>query len=279
VLQQDSGLVPATGSHRDASIDVDGVRKTYKTRDGDVEAIRGATFRVESGELVAVVGPSGCGKSTLLKMVAGLIPYEEGTIRVAGAPARAGNPDVGIMLQSPVLFPWRTVLENVLLPTEVFGMDRATAVRRAKEMLELVGLSDFEAKHAWELSGGMQQRVSLCRLLVFEPSILLMDEPFGSLDEFTRERLNSEIAMLQEELHRTVLYVTHNITEAIFLADRVVAMSARPGRVLGTVDSRLPRPRSLEMMRTETMVQLVGKVRDMLQIDHVAPEPKRGEEQ
>ena len=277
--QQASGLASATGSHGDASIDVHGVRKTYKTLDGDVEAIRDATFRVESGELVAVVGPSGCGKSTLLKMVAGLIPYDEGSIQVAGVPAQAANPDVGIMLQSPVLFPWRTVLENVLLPTEVFGMDRTIAVRRANEMLDLVGLAGFEAKHPWELSGGMQQRVSLCRLLVFEPSILLMDEPFGSLDEFTRERLNSEIAMLQEQSHRTVLYVTHNITEAIFLADRVVAMSARPGRVLGIVYSRLPRPRSLEMLRTETMAQLVGEVRDMLQIDHAAPEPRRGDEQ
>ena len=239
--------------------------------------MRDVSFDVRAGEFISLVGPSGCGKSTILKMVAGLIPYEGGSIEVSGSPPRAGRREIGIMLQSPVLFPWRTVMNNVLLPIQVFRMDAAEGRRRAQEILDLVGLSGFEQKHPWELSGGMQQRVNLCRLLVFEPAVLLMDEPFAALDEFTRERLNNELASLHEQLHRSVLYVTHNIPEAVFLSDRIVVMGTQPGRVLGIIEVDLPRPRSIEILDSEPVVELVRGVRHMFHVEGVAGSDDRVE--
>jgi NitT/TauT family transport system ATP-binding protein len=245
-------------------IDVDGLSKTYSSRKGEVEALRNVSLSVEPGEFVSLVGPSGCGKSTLLHIVGGLIPYTEGTIRVVGAPARAGRREIGMMLQRSVLLPWRNILKNVLLPTETFGIDSAVADARAKHFLELVGLGGFEDKHPWELSGGMQQRASLARLLVCEPEILLMDEPFAALDEFTRERLNVELTGLQESLGRTVLYVTHNIAEAVFLSDRVVVMKPRPGEVIDIVDVDLPRPRTLELLGEPRLSEIALDIRHKL---------------
>jgi NitT/TauT family transport system ATP-binding protein len=264
---QTSTPVPTDG--QSPAISVTDLGKVYPTRHGAVEAVRRATFSVDRGEFVSLVGPSGCGKSTILHIVAGLLEFEGGDVKMAGSPAKAGRRDVGIMLQRPVLFPWRTVLQNVLLPTQVFKMDRESGKRqelkqRAAELIELVGLHGFEEKYPWELSGGMQQRASLARLLVFEPEILLMDEPFAALDEFTRERLNSELARLHESLGRTVLYVTHNIQEAVFLSDRVVVMKPRPGEVLEIVDIPLERPRRIEMVADPQMAALVARIRTKL---------------
>lgn len=250
-----------------ASVDVRGVGKSYATRSGRVDAVREVNFSMEDGEFVALVGPSGCGKSTILKMVAGLVSYDAGEIQVAGGAAQPGRPEVGVMLQSPVLFPWRTVRQNVLLPLEVFGQDMNAGRQRAQGILELVGLTGFEDKYPWELSGGMQQRVNLSRLLVYEPSILLMDEPFASLDEFTRERLNLEIASLHERLYRSVLFVTHNILEAVFLSDRILVMSPRPGTIVGEVESSLPRPRVPSLIDSEPMVETVRAVRALLKTE------------
>jgi NitT/TauT family transport system ATP-binding protein len=257
---------PAWDGEEDAStvISVDQLHKTYASRAGAVEAVRSASFEVKRGEFVALVGPSGCGKSTILHIVAGLLDFDTGTVQVAGSPARSGRRDVGIMLQRPVLLPWRTVLDNVRLPAEIFKLDDGSARRHAAELLELVGLHGFEDKYPWELSGGMQQRVSLARTLVFEPEILLMDEPFAALDEFTRERLNSELAKLHESLGRSVVYVTHNIQEAVFLADRVVVMKPRPGEILDVVDIPLPRPRRIEMIAQPESAELVARIRNRL---------------
>jgi NitT/TauT family transport system ATP-binding protein len=246
------------------SIRIDSLTKVYETRRGVVEALRDVSLDVARGEFVSLVGPSGCGKSTILKIAAGLVPYETGSVLVAGEPAHTASRDAAIMLQTPVLFPWRTVMDNVLLPAEVLGLDMKAARGRAEELLRLVGLEGFSDKYRWELSGGMQQRVSLARLLVPEPSILLMDEPFSALDELTRETLFLELARIHEQLRRTVLYVTHNVLEAVFLSDRVVVMDARPGQVLGIVDIDLPRPRQLEILNSARMAELAGEVRNML---------------
>jgi NitT/TauT family transport system ATP-binding protein len=243
------------------AVELTGVGKRFWTRSGPVDAILDATFSVQNGEFVSLVGPSGCGKSTLLKIIAGLLPFDRGAVQVGGAPARAGREEVGIMLQSAVLFPWRTVMQNVLLPVEVFHRDRATGRARAREILELVGLATFSEKYPKELSGGMQQRASLSRLLVYDPSILLMDEPFGALDEFTRLRLNFELAAIHERFHKTVVFVTHNIAEAVFLSDRVVAMSAHPGRIVRVVDITLPRPRTPQMVDSPEMASCMRELR------------------
>ena len=246
------------------AVSVKDLSKTYNTRRGPVEAVRRSSFDVRRGEFVALVGPSGCGKSTILKIAAGLIPFNEGTVMVGGEDARSGRRDVGIMFQAPVLLPWRTVLDNVLLPMEIFGLTSSEAKDRAHELLNTVGLRGFDDKYPWELSGGMQQRASLARVLVYEPGILLMDEPFSALDEFTREHLNVELAMIHETYGRSVLYVTHNIQEAVFLADRVVVMKPHPGEVLDVVDTNLPRPRSLDVLLEEETTRLVTGIRRKL---------------
>ena len=246
------------------AVTIEHLTKTYATRDGIVEAVSDVSFRVGRGEVISLVGPSGCGKSTVLKMIAGLVPYDSGAIDVAGSPAAAGRRDCGIMLQSPVLLPWRTVLENVLLPVEVMGLDRQPARARADELIRLVGLTGFEHKRPWELSGGMQQRASLARLLVFEPEILLMDEPFAALDEFTRERLDTELVGLQERLHRTIVYVTHNIGEAVMLSDVVIVMTPRPGRIVDCVEVDLPRPRDADVLTSPRGVDLIAHIRAAL---------------
>jgi NitT/TauT family transport system ATP-binding protein len=243
---------------------VEELRKTYQTRAGSVEAVRRATFSAAPGEFVTMVGPSGCGKSTVLKIIAGLETFDGGIVEVAGRPAAAGRRDCGIMMQSPVLFAWRTVLANVLLPIEVFGMDKDAAHARAVELLDTVGLSEFHDKYPWELSGGMQQRVSLARLLVFDPDVLLMDEPFGALDEFTRERMNFEVASLHERLRRLVVFVTHNILEAVILSDKVVVMKPRPGEVVEVVDIDLPRPRGPRTLEDPRTTELVNHIRHVL---------------
>ena len=254
-----------TSHDMNTGIRIAGANKIYETADGgQVEALRGVDLDIRSGEFVSFLGPSGCGKSTLLHMVAGLLSPSDGKIEVRGKPAAAGRADMAIMLQAPVLFPWRTVIDNIMLPVEILRLDKAKARRRAEELLELTHLSEFTNKHVWELSGGMKQRVSLARALVTDPSLLLMDEPFSALDEFTRARLNVELARLHSDLGRTTLFVTHNIAEAVFLSDRIVCMRPRPGEVIDVIDVTLPWPRTRDLVGTPEVVAIENRVRQAI---------------
>ena len=222
-----------------------GVSRTFTGRSGQVEALRGIDLEVADGEFVAVVGRSGCGKSTLLRIIAGLLPATEGKVIVAGEPVSKPRRDIAMLFQRPALLPWRTVLDNVLLPVEIFGWGKAKYRARALELLDMVGLAGFEKRLPHELSGGMQQRVSLCRSLIAEPRVLLMDEPFSALDALTREELSVELQRIHMENSSTIVFVTHSIDEAVLLADRVVVLTPRPGRIRKIVDVDIPRPRTL----------------------------------
>jgi NitT/TauT family transport system ATP-binding protein len=240
------------------------ITKRYVTAKGTIEALQATDLQIREGEFVSLVGPSGCGKSTVLHIIAGLIEPSGGTLQVAGQPARAGRPDTAIMLQKPVLLPWRTVERNVLLRAELLGMDKSAARQRTAELLDLVGLAKFAGKYPWELSGGMRQRAGLAQTLVSNPAIVLMDEPFSAVDEFTRERLNVEVAALHDRLHRTSVFVTHNIHEAAFLSDRIVVMRAHPGSIITVIQSALPRPRTPESFADPRMQKTVSEIRDAL---------------
>lgn len=247
-----------------SSVRVEGVSKLFQTPGGTLTALDGIDLDVADGEFVALVGPSGCGKSTLLNIAGGLMSPSAGSVTVGGERLEGPRRDIGMMFQRPVLFPWRTVLENVLLPAEVFRLDRTEYRRRALEVLALTGLEEFAGSYPYQLSGGMQQRAALGRVLLCEPALLLMDEPFGALDEFTREALNIELMRISAAGRKTVLFVTHNINEAVFLADRVVAMTPRPGRVARVVDVPFPRPRDRGVMREPGFAEAVFAVRDLL---------------
>jgi len=244
-----------------ALIEIDGVSKTYETADGPVESLKPLTFAIDDGEFIAIVGPSGCGKSTLLKMVAGLLPVTSGEIRLGGRRVDGPPDDVGIVFQSAVLLAWRTVLENVMLQIEMRRLDKAKYLPKAQALLRLVGLDGFEKKLPWQLSGGMQQRASICRALVHDPAVLLMDEPFGALDAMTREKMNVELQRIWFETKKTVLFITHSIPEAVFLADRVLVMSERPGTIAAIYDVKLPRPRSLRVMGQSDFGELTQTIR------------------
>ncbi len=229
-------------------IQLQGVEKTYRTRRGDlVPAVEGITLDIAENEFVTLVGPSGCGKSTLLKLVAGLTPVSGGSVHVRDTVVRDPFPDVGIVFQHPVLLPWRTVLDNVLFSADMLGLDLKRCRSRALELLALSGLVGFETRLPRELSGGMQQRVAICRALLPDPSLLLMDEPFGALDAMTREELGFELLRIWEARRKTILFVTHSIPEAILLADKVVVMTPRPGRLARVITIDLPRPRTVEL--------------------------------
>jgi len=234
----------------EAVIDVRALTKRYDTGREPVLALENIAFSVPEGAFVAVVGPSGCGKSTLLKILAGLLPSTEGEAWLRGRPITGPRRDIGVVFQSPVLFPWRSVLDNVLLPVDVQRLGRDRYEKVAMDLLALVGLTGFEHRYPWELSGGMQQRVAITRALVHDPAMLLMDEPFGALDAMTREHMNLELQRIWLEKKKTVLFITHSIPEAVFLGDRVLVMTPRPGRILEDVAVDLPRPRSLEVMNT-----------------------------
>jgi NitT/TauT family transport system ATP-binding protein len=242
-------------------IDWRGVSKTYRPRAGEGPSRRPIDVTVGEGEFVVVVGPSGCGKTTLLKMIAGLLPPSEGEIRVEGKAITSPHGGVGIVFQTAMLLPWRSVLQNVMMPVEVKHLPRAEYQPRAMALLKMVGLSGFESKYPWQLSGGMQQRASICRALVHDPQIVLMDEPFGALDAMTRERMNVELQRIQRETRKTVLLITHSIPEAVFLADRVLVMSERPGAIAATYQVSLPRPRSLDVLSDPTFVELTQTIR------------------
>jgi NitT/TauT family transport system ATP-binding protein len=229
-------------------IRLDHVEKTYRTRRGDlVPALDDITLEVGENEFVTLVGPSGCGKSTLLKLVSGLVPVTRGQIHIRNQAVSEPFPDVGFVFQQPVLLPWRSVLDNVLFSVEMLGLDPRQYRKPAGDLLELTGLAGFEHRYPRELSGGMQQRVAICRALLPDPSLLLMDEPFGALDAMTREEMSLELLRIWEERRKTILFVTHSIPEAILLADRVVVMTPRPGRIARVLSVDLPRPRTMDL--------------------------------
>ncbi len=233
---------------------------------GDVVALDSIDLEVKPGELVSLIGPSGCGKSTLLRIVGDLIQPSAGEAVVNGKPAHQArlDRDYGIVFQDAVLYDWRTVSKNISLPLEMLGWDRGRRANRVREMIELVDLGGFENHHPWQLSGGMQQRVAIARALSFDPPLLLMDEPFGALDEMTRERLNMELLQIWQRSGGTILFVTHSISEAVFLSTRVVVMSSRPGRITGIVDIDLPQPRTVDTREESRFFELVTEVRELL---------------
>jgi NitT/TauT family transport system ATP-binding protein len=246
-------------------ITIDKLEKTYRTKSGGaVKALKAVTLAIEPQEFVVVVGPSGCGKTTLLRILAGLAVPSGGQVRLREQTVRGPRRDVGVVFQDAVLLPWRTVLANVMLPAQVLGLDRAACLRRAAELLELVGLRGFEDKYPHELSGGMRQRVSIARALLHDPSLLLMDEPFGALDAMTREAMNLELLAIWHAAKKTVFFITHSIPEAVLLADRVVVMSARPGRIVETLTIDLPRPRTLDIFSHPRAAQYVARIRQCL---------------
>ena len=235
-----------------------------------VTALDRVSLSVAEGEFISLIGPSGCGKTTLLRVIADLEQITSGSVRVNGMSAREARlaRAYGYVFQAPALFPWRTVLANVCLPLEIQGSDKAAARRTAHEHLERVGLGGFEGKYPWQLSGGMQQRVSIARALGFEPKLLMMDEPFGALDEITRDRLNEQLLRLWEKERRTVVFVTHSIPEAVFLSSRIVVMSPRPGRIVEVIESDLPADRTLDVRETPRFVELAHRVRVALREGH-----------
>jgi NitT/TauT family transport system ATP-binding protein len=256
---------------RDVVVELTGVAKVFglsggRAAGGTVEALTGIDLAIHRGEFISLIGPSGCGKSTLLRLVGDLTPTTSGTVIVNGKPAERArlDRDYGMVFQAPVLFDWRTVQKNVELPLEIIGRSKAEREAKARQMLDLVELSDFTEHQPWQLSGGMQQRVAIARALVLDPAILLMDEPFGALDEMTRERMNLELLQIWDRTGTTVIFVTHSIPEAVFLSTRVVVMSARPGRITKIVPIDLPRERSVETRELERYFELVTAVREGL---------------
>jgi NitT/TauT family transport system ATP-binding protein len=243
------------------------IRKLGKTfREGEVVALEEIDLEIQPREFISLIGPSGCGKSTLLRIIGDLIKPSTGEIVVNGKSAHQArlDRDYGIVFQDAVLYDWRTVARNIALPLEMAGWSRARRDERVREMLELVELTGFEKRHPWQLSGGMQQRVSIARALSFSPALLLMDEPFGALDEMTRERLNAELLRIWAETGSTVVFVTHSIAEAVFLSTRVVVISPRPGRITDVVTVDLPQPRTNDTREEPRYFELVTEVREAL---------------
>jgi NitT/TauT family transport system ATP-binding protein len=264
----------------DEIVRLDGVSMVFGVAAGGrrVEALRSIDLSIGRGEFISLIGPSGCGKSTLLRIIGDLITPSAGTVDVNGKPARDArlHREYGMVFQAPVLFDWRTVQKNVELPLEIMGMPRDQREAKARAMLELVELGDFAGQHPWQLSGGMQQRVAIARALALDPSILLMDEPFGALDEMTRERMNLELHGIWERTGTTVIFVTHSIPEAVFLSTRVVVMSARPGRITRIVPIDLDRVRSIETREQQRYFQLVTEVREALRTPDATPDGDDG---
>ncbi len=249
---------------RYSEIGLENVGMTYETDKGGLQALTGVSLDIKRGEFISLLGPSGCGKTTLLRIIAGLIKNTEGEVAVAGmTPLNARhNGEMGMVFQSAVLYDWRTVLKNVMLPMEIKHETEARKKETAEKMLELVGLSDFKNNYPCELSGGMQQRVSIARALTTSPHILLMDEPFSALDEFTREKLHDDLLAIFRKRKMTVVFVTHNISESVYLSDRVVVMSPHPGRVSAVIDIDLERPRRAEMREDPRYFEYIAKIRN-----------------
>ena len=244
-----------------AYIELRDLTKTYHSKSGAVPSLQPIHLDIDKGEFVAVVGPIGCGKSTLLKLVAGLLPATSGTIRIGTTVVDEPIDDIGIVFQSPVLLPWLTVRDNVLLQIRLRGRRVADYEDAVAKLLRTAGLDGFARRFPWELSGGMQQRAAICRALIHDPGVLLMDEPFGALDAMTRERMNAELQRIWFETRKTVILITHSIPEAVYLADRVVVMSSRPGAIEAIYDIPLPRPRELSIMGEPQFVALAQSIR------------------
>ena len=262
----DGGKAPAA----DAAIEISGVSLRFDTADGPVEALSNVSLKVARGEFVTFIGPSGCGKTTLLRAVADLETPTSGAIRVNGmSPHEARlNRAYGYVFQAPALYPWRSVARNIALPLEVMGFAKAEREARVAKGLELVNLSGFGAKFPWQLSGGMQQRASIARALSFDPDLLLMDEPFGALDEIVRDMLNQQLLRLWDMTGKTVMFVTHSIPEAVFLSTHIVVMSPRPGRIIDVIACDLPRDRALDIRETPEFLAIANRVRHGLREGH-----------
>lgn len=245
---------------RETDLVIDGVTMRFQTREGVVTAVDDMSFSIERGEFVSIIGPSGCGKSTVFNILGGLVGGYEGKVSVGGDLISGPHPSIGMVFQEESTFPWRTVLDNVAFPLEVKGVRKAERYETARRFIDMVGLNGFEQRYPAELSGGMRQRVAIARTLVFEPKILLMDEPFAALDEQTRLLLGDKVLKIQEELKQTTLLITHNITEAVQLSDRVIIMTFRPGKVKRVVDIHLPRPRTDDIVGSEAFGRHVAEI-------------------
>ena len=245
-----------------------GVQKVYRTRGIEAPAVSEATFDVEQGELISLVGPSGCGKTTLLKVIAGLHSHDAGEVRI-GTPSQPFDPsrDIGMVFQQALLLKWRRVIDNVLLPAEILGLPMKESRERARDLLRLVGLAGSEEKFPYELSGGMQQRAAIARALVHDPKLILMDEPFGALDALTREKMNLELLRIWQESKKTILFVTHGITEAVFLGTRVIVLTAGPARMADNFRVELPHPRTLDMKTHEKFGDYTRRIYHLLGMD------------
>jgi NitT/TauT family transport system ATP-binding protein len=272
-VMQRERAVPAETTAAGAAepvIEVEDLSLTFETADGPVFALSEVNLTVRAGDFVSFIGPSGCGKTTLLRLIADLERQSAGRISVNGVTPEAARLQraYGYVFQAPALYPWRTVERNVMLPLEIMGLSAAERRDRAARYLDLVNLKGFEKKFPWQLSGGMQQRVSIARALSFEPELLLMDEPFGALDEITRDHLNEQLLRLWERTGKTVVFVTHSIPEAVFLSSRIVVMSPRPGRIIDVIDCQLPRDRTLDVRESGRFVEIAHRVREGLRAGH-----------
>ncbi|CAN5431174.1 ABC transporter ATP-binding protein [soil metagenome] len=252
------------------AVDVSGVSLTFQTADGNVDALSNVSLQVADGEFVSFIGPSGCGKTTMLRVIADLQQPTSGSLLVNGMSAQQARLSraYGYVFQAPALFPWRTIEANLKLPLEIMGFSDSEQEARAKRYLALVNLTGFERKFPWQLSGGMQQRVSIARALSFDPALLLMDEPFGALDEIVRDHLNEQLLQLWDKTGKTVLFVTHSIPEAVFLSTKIVVMSPRPGRITDIIECNFPRDRTLEIRETPEFIRIAQRVRNGLRAGH-----------
>jgi len=254
----------------DAAVVASGLSLVFPTPDGAVTALADVNLTIRKGEFVSFIGPSGCGKTTLMRVIADLEKPTSGSMQVNGLTPEAARlaRAYGYVFQAPALYPWRNVLKNVMLPLEITGVPAEERRERALKQLALVGLEGFERKYPWQLSGGMQQRVSIARALALEPALVLMDEPFGALDEITRDHLNEQLLRLWERTGKTVVFVTHSISEAVFLSNRIVVMSPRPGRVTEVIDNPIPGPRKLDVRESPEFASIAHRVREALRAGH-----------
>ncbi len=262
--------VETTKGNAMPAVDISGVNLVFQTADTPVYALADVNLTIPRGEFVSFIGPSGCGKTTLLRVIADLQQVTGGEVRVNGVSPQTARLDraYGYVFQAPALYPWRSILRNITLPLEIIGLPKAERLARAKRVLDLVNLTGFEKKFPWQLSGGMQQRVSIARALSVDPELLLMDEPFGALDEIIRDHLNEQLLDLWRRTGKTLLFVTHSIPEAVFLSTKIVVMSPRPGRIIDVIDSNLPRDRKLDIRETPEFAAIAHRVREGLRAGH-----------